>query len=183
MINALPDSFVRPATVSDVPTIGAMHAETMLSSLAGALGHDVPDAVRQQVTGEALAQGWAQAITAPPTNDHRVLTAMEGAQIVGFAAYAPADQQVVGEGADDKVVEILALEVPQAHGRKGHGSRLLQAIVDLTKGATEIQTWIAVGDEARTRFFHGAGFGPRGMRRTIAIGDEEITEQSWYAVL
>lgn len=168
-----------------MPTIGQFHAETMAASLRAALRDDLPAEVASQITAEYLAQGWAQAITTPPSPDYRVLMAMEGAAPVGFASFAPADQQVVGDedGDTPTVIEILALEVPETHGRKGHGTRLLSAIADLSEKADEIQVWIAVGDEAKTRFYQGAGFGPRGMRRTFAIGDREVTEQNWYAVL
>lgn len=185
MTSALPDSFVRPAVVSDLETIGAIHAETMAASLKAALDADLPPDVSEVLTAENLAGQWSLAITAPPSSGHRVLTAMEGARIVGFASYAPADQQLSGgeDEADRTIVEILALEVPSEHGRKGHGSRLLAAIADGAKDADELQVWIGVGDEAKTRFYTGAGFGPRGLQRTLAVGTHQITEQCWYAVL
>lgn len=186
MTSALPDSFVRPAIVSDVPFIGDMHATTMKATLAAALGHDLPDEIAHHITGEALARSWSESITAPPSPVYRTLTAVEGATIVGFAATAPADQPLAGHPEDNPgIIEILALEVPRNHGRKGHGSRLLAAIAEFAEqdGVTELQVWIMVGDDAKIRFFQEAGFGPRGVQRTLELGSERVTEQCWYAVM
>jgi len=122
-----------------------------------------------------------------------MLTALEGAQIVGFAALAPADQPLGEQPVEDEgavgVVEIIALEVPEELGRRGHGSRLVAAVADFAREdrATELQVWIPVGDEARTRFYNSAGFAPRGIRRVYEVGPEggaeELTEQCWYSLL
>lgn len=183
---ALPDSFVRPAIISDVPFLGDMHATTMKATLAAALGHDLPAEVSAQLTGEALAKGWSDSISAPPSPAYRTLTAVEGAAIVGFAAIAPADQAMIGDAEDNPgTIEILALEVPRNNGRKGHGSRLLAAIAEFAEQdkAEEMQVWIMVGDEAKSRFFQGAGFAPRGIQRNLDLGTGTVTEQCWYTVL
>lgn len=186
MISVLPDSSVRPAIVSDVPFIGDMHATTMKATLAAALGHDLPEEVAHQITGEALAKGWSESVTAPPSPAYRTFTALEGPAIVGFAATAPADQALSGDPEDNPgIVEILALEVPRNHGRKGHGSRMLAAIAEFAENdrVEELQVWIMVGDEAKTRFFQEAGFAPRGIQRTLDLGGVQVTEQCWYAVI
>lgn len=186
MISVLPDSSVRPAIVSDVPFIGDMHATTMKATLTAALGHDLPEEITHQLTGEALAKNWSESITAPPSPAYRTFTALEGPTIVGFAATAPADQALSGDAEDNPgIVEILALEVPRNHGRKGHGSRMLAAIAEFAENdnVSELQVWIMVGDEAKTRFFQEAGFAPRGVQRTLELGSEQVTEQCWYAVM
>lgn len=186
MTAALPDSFVRPSIVSDVPFIGTMHATTMRAALAAALGHDLSEELERQISAEELAKGWSDSISAPPSPAYRTLTAVEGAAIVGFAATAPADQPLAGAPEDNPgVMEILALEVPRNNGRKGHGSRLLSAIAEFAEKdrVTEMQVWILVGDEAKTRFFQGAGFAPRGIQRSLDLGAERVTEQCWYTVM
>ncbi|WP_182354630.1 GNAT family N-acetyltransferase [Flaviflexus huanghaiensis] len=186
MTAALPDSFVRPAIVSDVPFIGNMHAITMKATLAAALGHDLPDELERQITGEILAKSWSDSITAPPSPAYRTLTAVEGAAIVGFAALAPADQALAGAPEDNRgILEILALEVPRNNGRKGHGSRLLSAIAEFAEQdqVAEMQVWIVVGDDAKTRFFQSSGFAPRGIQRSLDLGAERVTEQCWYTIM
>lgn len=186
MTAALPDSFVRPAIISDVPFIGDIHSATMQATLSAALDHDLPGEIAEQLSGENLSKSWSASISAPPSPSYRTLTAVEGAAIVGFAALAPADQALIGDPEDNPgTIEILALEVPRKNGRKGHGSRLLAAIAEFAEQdhAGEMQVWIMVGDEAKTRFFRGAGFAPRGIQRSLELGDELVTEQCWYTVL
>lgn len=163
-----------------------MHAATMKATLVAALGHDLPDEISHQITDDALAKNWSESVTAPPSPSYRILTAVEGAAIVGFAAIAPADQALAGDPEDNPgILEILALEVPRNNGRKGHGSRLLAAIADFAEQdrVSELQVWIMVGDDAKTRFFQSAGFAPRGIQRSLDLGTEQVTEQCWYAVM
>ena len=169
-----------------MPTIGEIHATTMTSTLEAALGHALPADVAQHVTGDNLAKTWSESVTAPPSPAYRILTAVEGAAIVGFAAMAPADQALAGDVDDSTgILEILALEVPPRHGRKGHGSRMLAAIADQAEQdrVAEMQVWIVVGDEAKTRFFDSAGFAPRGIQRSLELGAERVTEQCWYTIM
>lgn len=183
---ALPDSFVRPTIISDIPFVGDIHSATMKATLEAALGHDLPNEVAEQLSAENLSKNWSLSVSAPPAPTYRTLTAVEGAAIVGFAAAAPADQALIGAPENNPgTIEILALEVPAKHGRKGHGSRLLAAIAEFAEQdhAGEMQVWIMVGDEAKTRFFQGAGFAPRGIQRSLELGTDLVTEQCWYTVL
>lgn len=96
---------VRPAREADASAIGAVQASTMAVSLAAGLqvGRLDPQ-LAAALDPAAMAQGWAAAITAPPTPDHRVLVAVQGEDVVGFAAIAPA------------VVEEQTTVVPPAPG-------------------------------------------------------------------
>ncbi|WP_127130760.1 GNAT family N-acetyltransferase [Georgenia sp. SYP-B2076] len=218
------DLSVRPALVEDAPLLGDIHARTLRATLAAGTGHEVGPEVAGAITPEALGASWAAAISSPPSPRHRVLTACAGAQVVGFAAFAPAEVAVdvepgedaspgaavqdtpVGDGADVQdtpvgdgadvgapgegapgggTAEILALEVPAAHARGGHGSRLLAACADILRqqGAARVQTWAVQGDESRTRFLSQAGFAPAGVRRTLDIAGTPVVEICWYAEL
>lgn len=202
------DYSVRPATADDARLLGKIHARTLRATLAAGTGADLAPEVVGLIDARALGESWAAAITAPPTPRHRVLTALAGRVIVGFAAYAPAEVVVAVEPADERaddgtstpeagtgtepgtpvpevVVEILALEVPAEYGRRGHGSRLLAACADLLRdqGVHRVQTWAVQGDDARTRFLSQAGFAPAGMRRTLDVGGTPVTEICWYAAL
>lgn len=213
------DLSVRPAVPDDAPRIGEVHARTLRASLAAGVGHDLGPELAAAIDPTALGASWAAAIDAPPSPRHRVLTALDGAQVVGFAAFAPAEVPVevraaetgdtAGADAPDAgdarsagaavtssddaapgaeaggIAEILALEVPAAHGRRGHGSRLLAACADLLRqqGATRVQTWAVQADETRARFLSQAGFAPAGLRRSLDVGGEEVVEVCWYADL
>lgn len=204
------DVSVRPALPEDAATLGDVHARTLRATLAAGTGADLPADVAGAVDPGALAAAWSAAIVSPPTRAHRVLTALAGGQVVGFAAFAPATDPVevtpaqdaepdghassVGTdalagtaAADDAptVAEILALEVPAAHARRGHGSRLLAACADLLRdqGTTRVQVWAVEGDESRARFLAEAGFAPAGLRRRLQVGAAELVETCWYADL
>src|SRR5699024_5666573 len=82
----------------------------------------LPESVLDDVDAQQFADSWQQAIDSPPSAKHRMLTACDGPNVVGFAALAPADEETG---------EIVVLEVDPAYIRKGHGSRLLAACTDI----------------------------------------------------
>ncbi|MEE6296469.1 GNAT family N-acetyltransferase [Georgenia wangjunii] len=187
---ATADVSVRPAIPEDAPLIGALQARSWRAALADLL----PAESLAALDADAFTASWHAAITAPPSPEHRVLTACAGAEVVGFVAFAPAavDEAAVDEAAPGATragagAEILSLEVDVDHTREGHGSRLLAACADTVRdgGGTKIQTWARDGDEARTRFLSSAGFAPAGVRRTLDVPDARapLVEIAWYAAL
>ncbi len=113
--------------------------------------------------------------------------------VAGFVASAPVSVGV-GPAAQDattdepasQAVEVVALEVDPMHQRRGHGSRLLAAVVDTSRadGAEEVQVWVHVDDAARADFFRGAGFDTDGARRRRAVdgGDPQDSRSVWPEV-
>ena len=103
-----------------------------------------------------MAQEWRAAITEPPSPRHRVLIAIEQAEenyVVGFAASGPADEAALApeeKPLPDDVAAVTDFLVEPRWGRRGHGSRLLAATVDL---------WREDG------FDDGGGLGLRAGRR------------------
>lgn len=155
------DVSVRPSVPGDDAAITRVQLRAWRANHAGVLGADALEAV----DAAAVRAGWAAAIDAPPSPAHRVLVACDGPFVVGFAACVPdADNDDVG-------VEVSALEVDPDHWRAGHGSRLLAACVDLARadGARHVRTWVLDGDTAREQFLTGAGLGPDGARRELAV--------------
>lgn len=186
------DVSVRPAIPEDASLIGALQARSWRAALIDLL----PVESLEALDADAFTASWHTAITAPPSAEHRVLTACAGADVVGFIAFAPASGPVDGAGdgdvahADDappRAAEVVALEVDADRTREGHGSRLLAACADTVRdaGGLRIQTWARDGDEARTRFLSSAGFAPAGVRRTLDVPDARspLVEIAWYAEL
>lgn len=163
------DVSVRPAVPGDDAAITSVQLRAWRLSHVEVIGADVLD----RLDAAAVRDQWAQAIAAPPSPAHRVLVALDGTRVVGFAATAPA-------GEDD--VEVLALEVDPDHQQGGHGSRLLAACVDLARedGATSVSCWVLDGDPARERFLAGSGLGPDGATRTLEAG-AGLVERRWVA--
>lgn len=186
------DVSVRPALPEDAPAIGAIHAATFVAAVEAGTSAPFPGSV----DAADFAAQWEAAITQPPSAKHRVLVALEDIRIVGFAALGPADTPVESgenpEGASATELadgapqsEIVALEVAEEFRRRGHGSRLLAACVDIltATGANGVQIWCVQGDDARVRFLSQAGFAPRGIRRIYDIAGRSLTENAWHAAL
>lgn len=180
--------FVRPATPADGAPIGLIHAETMLVSLRSAINGDLPLSIAAGINAEAFGQSWTHAIIAPPSPDYLVFTAVEDGVVVGFTCVVPTEIEIeedsdIFEGNPPVTAEITAFEVAPNYQRRGHGSRLLAALVDSCRerGVEQIQAWTLVADESRTGFFSSAGLAPSGLRRGIHVGEHIMEEHCWHA--
>lgn len=180
------DVSVRPAVPGDEVPLAQIQLEAWRATHGELLGPEVLDSLDPA----EFRTRWAQAISAPPGAGYRVLVALSGAAVVGFASVVPVAPAAASEGAgpDDDTApggEVLALEVAPGERRSGHGSRLLAAVVDLLRedGATTVQLWVLDGDTARQTFLSSAGLGPAGPVRTLGReGDpRHVTERLWGA--
>jgi GNAT superfamily N-acetyltransferase len=146
----------------------------------------LPPAVLDGWDEAAAAQAWEAAVTAPPTPAHGVLVAVERDEVVGFAAYGPAEL-VGGEQPSPAgpTTELATLLVEPRWGRRGHGSRLLAAVADLALagGARRLQTWLLEPDRVTARFLESAGWAPDGWARTLDADGEPLREVRWHALL
>lgn len=174
------DVSVRPARAEDVPEIARVQVVTWRAAYAGLL----PAQVLARATEEVARAEWGAAVTAPPTPAHRVVVALEQDQVVGFAAFGPgepvdADDSTAGAG------QIHALLVEPRWGRRGHGSRLLAAVVDhlRTDGLDRALAWVADGDAASTRFYRSAGWEPDGYARTLEDAGRTVRESRLHVSL
>jgi GNAT superfamily N-acetyltransferase len=168
--------FVRPARPGDAPEI----ARIQLSTWRTAYRRMFPAHVLAALDTETLTSGWHEAITAPPSARHRVLIAVEQGEsadhVVGFAAAGPADEQALApEEAPlpDSVAAVTDLLVEPRWGRRGHGSRLLAAAVDLWR---EDQfryavAWVYDADAVMRKFLESAGWQPDGAGRALDVDD------------
>ena len=147
---------VRPARPEDAERIAAVQLSTWRTAYAF-LPADALDVPLDQA-----AALWLRAIEVPPTAAHRVLVAMDAAELVGFASSEPADD----------LVELSTLLVEPRWGRRGHGSRLLAATVDHWRedGATTATAWLWEQDAASRAFFSSAGWEPDGATRGLDTG-------------
>ena len=188
---------MRPAGAEDLTAIGQVQAATMLASLqAGHTaehGTPLPQGVRAMIAAPVIAAGWEAAVTEPPSPEHHVLVATTAQAdaasrtVVGLLGLAPT-QSMDAEGHVDeagvRAVEVTALGVEPASQRRGHGSRLLAAAVDLARqdGARALVAWAVRGDESVSRLLSSVGMAPTGAHRVLGVG-EGITEDCWAASL
>jgi len=159
-------STVRPARTSDAAEVAAI----TLASWTGPYSAVLPDGALDGVSVDDLAAEWTTTLADLPTPRHLVLVALDGTRVTGYAVLAPSTDPDVS-GADD-LAEVVDLVVHPGHHRRGHGSRLLAAAVDVERaaGVVELTTWVVVADEPRAEFLRAAGFAPDGAERTLDTG-------------
>ena len=169
------DVGVRAAGPDDVPEIARIQVLTWTTAYRSFL----PAAVLAGLTEERAAEAWTAAVGAPPP--HRVLTAYEQDWTVGFAAVGPSAEEDAAPGE----AAIAALLVEPRWGRRGHGSRLLAAVVDHLRGdgVTRLVTWVPEGDRASAAFFYSAGWERDGTVRTLEADGGTVREARWHVSL
>ena len=168
---------MRAARPGDVPEIARIQVDTWRTAYQRLLPASVLAALD---LGEA-EQAWAAAVGQPPSPAHHVLVATEGAHTVGFAAVGPSDEEDAQPG--EAAVAVLLVE--PRWGRRGHGSRLLAAAVDVLRqdGITRLVAWVPDGDRASTAFYESAGWEPDGKARLLEADGGSVREARWHVAL
>ncbi|MET8835275.1 GNAT family N-acetyltransferase [Micromonospora sp. NPDC004540] len=169
--------YVRPARPEDAGEI----ARLQLATWRVAYRRILPRHVLDNLDEAYLARRWSAAVQEPPSGAHRVLVAVEQAEqsyLVGFAASGPADAEALapGEPAEalaDGVAAVTDLLVEPRWGRRGHGSRLLAAMVDHWRedGFTRAVAWAFDADAATRKFLTSTGWEPDGAARALDVED------------
>lgn len=168
------DVSVRAAGPADAGEVGRIQVDTWRTAYAEVL----PAPVLDGLTVDDAAAAWAAAITAPPSLRHHVLVALEQQWLVGFAALGPADELQAEDPSPETTGAVAALLVEPRWGRRGHGSRLLAAVVDHARedGLTRLVVWIPEGDQATRAFLESAGWAVDGLVRALDTGAGELRE-------
>ncbi|GGM29889.1 GNAT family N-acetyltransferase [Micromonospora yangpuensis] len=169
--------YVRPARGDDAGEI----ARIQLATWRVAYRRILPRHVLENLDEGYLARRWSAAVLQPPSDAHRVLVAVEQAEqsyLVGFAASGPADSEALAPGEPAEalgsgVVAVTDLLVEPRWGRRGHGSRLLSALVDLWRadGFERAVAWSFEADEASAKFLTSTGWEPDGAARALDVDD------------
>jgi GNAT superfamily N-acetyltransferase len=156
------DVSVRPARPEDAERVARAQLTTWRTAYADLLPPEALDV--PEVQAAAL---WLGAVESPPSQQHRLLVAMERDELVGFAASGPTGDEDV-EGA----VELMTLLVEPRWGRRGHGSRLVAASVEhwREQGFPTAVAWVWERDPATRGFLTGAGWEPDGVARGLDTG-------------
>ena len=169
------DVSVRPARASDIAEIARIQVETWQFSYADVL----PAHALASLTVDAATEAWGPAVTAPPSPQHHVLVAVEGEWTVGFTAFGPADDLQDEDAEPKTTVSVGPLIVEARWRRRGHGSRLMAATVDVARGdgMTRALAWVPESDTGTREFLLGAGWSPDGLVRALDTGGGELREQ------
>lgn len=160
------DASVRSARPNDAPAVGIVQAMVFREAYTGRL----PDEVLEEFRPEGFAKGWRDSLLAPPAGIHRLMVACAGEQVVGLAALGPSQDP----DAEPAWGELTVLGVhPQAR-RVGHGSRLLNAAVDVLRGAgaDAVAVWVPADEEPTRAFLLASGFAPDGAFRERVVSPD-----------
>jgi GNAT superfamily N-acetyltransferase len=180
--------FVRPARPDDAEEI----ARIQLATWRTAYRRMFPAHILANLDEAYLTRGWREAITESPSPRHRVLIAVEqgeaAATTVGFAASGPADEQALApqeQPLGDDVAAITDLLVEPRWGRRGHGSRLLAATVDMWRedGFKSAVAWAYDADKAMQAFLCSAGWEPDGVGRALDVDDMLVSQLRQHVAL
>lgn len=158
------DVSVRLARPEDAEHVAHVQQSTWSQAYASLVGElDVPL--------EQLAAVWLHAIEAPPSREHRLLVALEAGAVVGFAASEPVS---------DAEVELTALMVEPRWGRRGHGSRLVQACVEHWSSFSLASSWVFEADTAMSSFLESAGWAFDGLARGLDTGPRVVHQRRMH---
>lgn len=168
------DVSVRAARPDDAGEIGRIQIDTWRTAYQSIL----PEPIREALSEEFAVAAWRDAVLEPPSPRHHVLVACEQHWTVGFAAVGPVGDPEPDDEVSDTTVEISPLLVEPRWGRRGHGSRLLAAVVDHVRsdGMTRAQVWIPEADTSSREFYLSAGWAPQGLVRALDTGAGELRE-------
>ncbi|MGE5828550.1 MAG: N-acetyltransferase family protein [Micromonosporaceae bacterium] len=174
--------YVRPARADEAPEI----ARIQLATWRHAYRRLIPRQVLDELDEDWVVQRWRTSIEEPPSPRHRVLVAVEQADVeraesaylVGFAASGDADDAALAPGEDlatlgQDVAAVTDLLVEPRWSRRGHGSRLLAASADLWRldGFATVVVWTFAADVVSRAFFGSAGWEPDGVTRALDVDD------------
>lgn len=165
---------VRSATEADAGALGAVQAEVWRETYRAVLD--------QQVVASFVTDDFVRTWEASLQADHpayRALVATEYGDVVGLAAVGPS----ADADASPAAAEISELCVHPAARRRGHGSRLLNAAVDVarTLGHEEVQVWAGSSDTPALAMLSGAGLEPDGAERRLDLGDSVVRQVRYHA--
>jgi ribosomal protein S18 acetylase RimI-like enzyme len=161
---------VRVAVVGDAPGIARVQVASWRQAYSDVLPAELIDAMNT----DDFAERWAQSLRRPGDARNRVLVALDGDAVRGFAVTGPAmdpDADPIADG------EISELTVDPEHRHHGHGSRLLHAAAETLRADkfSRAVAWLASSDDDARRFVTDAGWAPDGAHRELDLrGDGAI---------
>lgn len=163
------DASVRLARETDAPAVGLVQSAVWRAAYAGV----VPDEVVEAFEPAAFTKGWRTSLATPPDGVYRLLVALAGEQVVGFASVGPSQDP----DASPLTGELSAIGVHPEARRSGHGSRLLNAAVDTLRGAgaDTLHAWLLATDEGTRAFLVQAGLAPDGAYRDRVVSADGLT--------
>ncbi|WP_028472019.1 GNAT family N-acetyltransferase [Nocardioides alkalitolerans] len=154
---------VRVAWAQDAPALARLQltywAERLGSPASGGPGVGLP-------SDAEVAATWDTSLRRPGDSRNRVLVALEGPALVGYAVLQPDPDPDADPVRDAQLAE---LAVDPAHRAQGHGSRLLHACVETLEADrfSRVSAWLDSDDDTGRAFLTSSGWGPDGAHREL----------------
>ena len=157
---------VRLALPAEASEIAAIQRRAWAQQLPA----DVAWSVLRGIDADSMATSWHAAIVRPPLATLRVLVAIGGARVAGFAAVGPSTDPDA-ESSDGLIAEFV---IDPAAQRRGHGSRLLNACIDTMRadGFSRATWWVRSVDDIVRVFATGAGWAADGSHSEVGSEDD-----------
>jgi len=154
------DVSARLAWPNDAPAIAQIQRQHWLASF----GETIAEADLAATDESAMAERWAQLISAPPDARIRTLVALERANIRGFALVHPCHDPDADQIVDGEIGEFA---ISTEHQRNGHGARLLQACADTLSadGFKRGVWWVSPSNDTLRAYLLAAGWDADGAHR------------------
>ncbi|NEA37060.1 GNAT family N-acetyltransferase [Streptomyces sp. SID13031] len=164
------ESSVRLALPDEANAIGVIQVAAWRRAYAELL----PAQVLADLDAAQFAAQWRAALIAPGEARNRVMVALAGRTLVGFAAITASDDPDADPRHDALVAE---LAIDPESTRAGHGSRLLNAVVDTIRadGFRRVTVWINSTDDVLRSFYTDSGWAADGAHRELDLyGDGTV---------
>ncbi|MDT0181936.1 GNAT family N-acetyltransferase [Microbacterium oleivorans] len=157
------DIVVRPVRDVDAEALGRVHATCWHETY----DHLISKAALENVSARRLAELWTHWAQQGP--DFRMVAALVGGEIVGFAGSGPARDRDAPRNRELYFIYLL----DAWHGT-GIGQRLFDAVVP--DDETELYLWVAEDNPRAHRFYTRNGFALDGASHTEPFLGETLTE-------
>ena len=157
------DTVVRPVRDVDAEALGRVHATCWHETY----DHLISKAALENVSARRLAELWTHWAQQGP--DFRMVAALVGGEIVGFAGSGPARDRDAPRNRELYFIYLL----DAWHGT-GIGQRLFDAVVP--EDDTELYLWVAEDNPRAHRFYTRNGFTLDGASHTEPFLGETLTE-------
>ncbi|MDT3316592.1 GNAT family N-acetyltransferase [Microbacterium sp. KSW4-11] len=157
------DIVVRPVRDVDAEALGRVHATCWHETY----DHLISKAALENVSARRLAELWTHWAQQGP--DFRMVAALVGGEIVGFAGSGPARDRDAPRNRELYFIYLL----DAWHGT-GIGQRLFDAVVP--EDDTELYLWVAEDNPRAHRFYTRNGFALDGASHTEPFLGETLTE-------
>jgi ribosomal protein S18 acetylase RimI-like enzyme len=159
---------VRAADIDDAGPIAKVHVATWRTAYRGLL----PDEFLASLTDSSYEDRWRRTLN---DGTDRVYVAEEDGRVVGFASGGRERAGEVGYGG-----ELYSLYVLETAQRRGHGRRLVKAVVDGLRemGLADMIVWVLRDNPTARKFYEGLG-GIYVRSQPLTVGSTSLEEVSY----